>query len=176
MCLYSRWTTQIYLLSVHNQLHLYYLKPLDDAINNLFLPALFSSNTKDKDRQLISLLTKQGCLGIKTICVNASHEYQVSREIIAILVALIASQTFELPDSDDVNRPKVNFTQTRIQIQYERLSKIKSEQSGKTLRSFENWLGAQPLAESGFTLNKHRYTRPPEIYKINKRENNTQVI
>ena len=48
------------------------LKPLDDAINNLFIPALFGNEIDEKIRDILSLPIRDGGLGIKNM--NASSK------------------------------------------------------------------------------------------------------
>ena len=43
------------------------LQPVDDAIDNLFLPALFGSELCENERKLVSLPIRHGGLGMKRV-------------------------------------------------------------------------------------------------------------
>ena len=43
----------------------YLLKPLDDIVTNKFIPALFGSNITGDEREIMSLLIKDGGLGLR---------------------------------------------------------------------------------------------------------------
>ena len=53
------------------------LKPLDEAIDNLFIPSLFSSEITAVERDILSLPIKDMGLGSRKVSVNADSSYQV---------------------------------------------------------------------------------------------------
>ena len=69
-----------------------YLKPLDDIINNKFLPAILgSTNITAVDRNLYSLPIKSGGMGIPIFQDKADQDHSTSIQITAPLAAIMVS-------------------------------------------------------------------------------------
>ena len=57
------------------------LKPLDQVIDEHFIPALFGMDTSEDDRELVSIQVKEGGLGIRQIQQNSSDTHKTSKTI-----------------------------------------------------------------------------------------------
>ena len=78
-----------------------HLKPLDDAITNILVPAITGfGDISEVERKLLSLPVSSGGMGIDMVSENAEEEYQRSRTITAPLAAIIALQGDTLPDPE----------------------------------------------------------------------------
>ena len=51
------------------------LKPLDEVIENVFIPALFGSEISANERDIIALPIREGGLGIKKMAANADSSH-----------------------------------------------------------------------------------------------------
>ena len=81
-----------------------YLKPIDDAVSNFLLPNLLGSVVNDEDRKLFSLPVKHGGLGISNFVEKSSLDYEYSKIMTAPLVAIMATQSNDLPNADLVKK------------------------------------------------------------------------
>ena len=86
-------------------------KPLDDAINNSFLPALFGCELNDNIRDIVSLPIRDGGLGIRKVNENADVSYETSSQLTLPLTKQIIDQSDTLPDTDLVKEAKSKATQ-----------------------------------------------------------------
>ena len=82
------------------------LKPLDDAIDNIFIPSLFGSEITANEREVISLPIKDGGLGVRKVAPNADNSYQVSTKVTVPLTRQIVKQSDKLPMADEVSKAK----------------------------------------------------------------------
>ena len=141
------------------------LKPLDDAINNSFIPAIFGNELSDKEREILTLPIKNGGLGIRKVAEYADISYEASVSINQPLVKQILLQSDELPEIDEVKDVKaaaVLVYKTKIQ---EKHDNIKLSQEPTFQRKLEqlsepgasSWLGVLPLQEQGFNLTKSEF-------------------
>ena len=66
-----------------------YMEPIEEAINDIFLPVLFRQTEPlpDELRELFALPPAQGCLGIPDLKAEVSQQYAASKLIIALQVA-----------------------------------------------------------------------------------------
>ena len=78
------------------------LKPLDDAIDNVFIPALFGSDITANERQILSLPIKEGGLGLRKVAMNADSSYNVSVKVTQPLIRQIMQQCDDLPTVNEV--------------------------------------------------------------------------
>ena len=83
-----------------------HLKPLDEAINNELLPALFGGKISANERKLISLPIKLGGLGISIVSEKAEEYYQNSQKCTKALIEIIKEQGDILPDINQVKKAK----------------------------------------------------------------------
>ena len=104
------------------------LQPLDDAINNIFIPSLFGSEISEKERDLVILPIRDGGLGIKKLREYADISYDVSTKINKPLIQLILNQSDDLPEDEEVKKAKSEATGELRTIEAEMREKIKSSQ------------------------------------------------
>ena len=61
------------------------LQPIDEIIENKFIPALFGRDISTQERELLSLPVKEGGLGIRRVHAKSSQAYTTSRRIMTPL-------------------------------------------------------------------------------------------
>lgn len=142
-----------------------YLKPLDDLITYGFIPTLFGSAINETERQIFSLPTRWGGLGIHILANKAPHDYTASSCITEPLVSEIKQQGNVIPDQD--NTCKITIVKTNQERRYEeKLKYLKLQLTPPSKRALEiaaengasNWLVTLPLADQGFVLNRSEFT------------------
>ena len=138
------------------------LQPLDDILNDKFIPALFGRNVTAAEREVISMPIKEGGLSIRVVSENADAAYTSSKKITEPLMNSIISQSTELPNiADETNAKTTTIAQQKIQGK-RRTEDIKNRQTPELRRSLDqvsepgasSWLGALPIETQGFNLNK----------------------
>ena len=82
------------------------LKPLDESINDIFIPALFGCEISDSERDIISLPIREGGLGIRKVSEMADISYDASRKITHPLTTEIVNQSNTLPSAEDVMKAR----------------------------------------------------------------------
>ena len=87
------------------------LKPLDEVINNDFIPSLFGSELSDNERNVIALPIREGGLGIRRVGENSDLCFETSIKITQPLVGEILKQSDEVPSPDDVLTARTNALQ-----------------------------------------------------------------
>ena len=141
------------------------LKPLDDAINNLFIPSLFGSEVSPAERELFTLPIRNGGLGIRNVANFADLSYETSTKINKPLIKQILLQSDHLPDVDEVKEVK-SAAMLAYRTRLEEINdNVKNSQSPQMQRSLEqlsepgasSWLGVIPLQEQGFNLTKGEF-------------------
>ena len=141
------------------------LKPLDDAINNKMIPALFGREITENERELISMPIREGGLGLKHISSNADVSYQSSTRITNPLIQCIITQSDNLPNPEQVIQARTTTISQVKEMEKDQSSNIKSSQSPELKRALEHytepgassWLGALPIAAQGFDLTKGEF-------------------
>ena len=141
------------------------LKPLDDAINNEFIPALFGSNISSNDRDILSLKIKDGGLGLRIFSNTANQSYDTSRKITKPLVTQIKMQSQSLPCPTEVAQAKNNCNTALNIIEKERRMHIVGKQTPELTRTVDqlaepgtsSWLSAKPLKDEGFNLTRSEF-------------------
>ena len=141
------------------------LKPLDDIIENEFLPALFGRDISMQEREVLALPVKEGGLGIRRIHENASKSYQTSRKIMTPLINEIKNQSNRLPDEKAVKDARSETMLSVRELEAQEIKDVKTKQSPEQKRSLEllsepgasSWLSALPIAAQGFNLNKGEF-------------------
>ena len=78
------------------------LEPLDDVIDNVFLPALFGCEITVNKREILSLPVKEGGLGVRKVATSADSSYDVSLKITNPLIKQILLQSDLLPNINEV--------------------------------------------------------------------------
>ena len=141
------------------------LQPLDDAINNLFIPALFGSELSESERDLLSLPVREGGMGMKKVVDYADISYDISLKISQPLIKQILLQSDELLSVDVVKETKTAAVLEFKTKELERFNNIKNTQIPNMQRNIEqlsepgasSWLSALPLQEYGFNLTKSEF-------------------
>lgn len=141
------------------------MKPLDDVITNEFIPALFGREITSNDREILSLPIREGGLGIQIQHEIAESSYYTSTKITAPLVSKIKEQYHSLPCQDVVNAAKSDAIKLSKYQAEEKYASVKTKQDAESKRNLEqlsergssSWLGAIPLKDQGFNLNKSEF-------------------
>ena len=141
------------------------LKPLDDVIEQEFIPALFGTAISPKEREILSLPIKEGGLGLRIHHQVSSHTYTASKNITLPLTRQIEQQSQELPDPDEVKEAKTATHLHMKELTTEKHEHIISQQTPQMKRNLKqlsepgasSWVGALPLKEQGLNLNKSEF-------------------
>jgi hypothetical protein len=138
------------------------VKPIDDIINNKFLPALTERQAISRiDRKLIALPVKLGGLGIPIFSESCVTEFENSRFISKYLIDKIVAQD----PTYVVNAQRDREITATVRIQKEQrdkesLAEVRTTMSKAKLRANDiaqqkgasAWLTALPLKEEGFVF------------------------
>ena len=73
------------------------MKPVDEIIKYELLQSIIGESITDKEKELYSLPTRLGGLGIPSFTEKAENDFENSLHITAPLVALIVTQEESLP-------------------------------------------------------------------------------
>ena len=130
------------------------LKPLDEVINNVLIPAITGFHLNDAERELVALPVKAGGLNIDVVAANADLEFQRSTTITAPLAAIIALQGDELPDNEARKEIIGNVNKAKLDHLKETTSGVDATLSREMKRSIKqardpgasSWLSALPLS------------------------------
>ena len=141
------------------------LKPLDDVIENEFLPALFGTSITTADRKILALPIRDGGLGIRTISDSADRNHKTSITLTKPLINSIIEQATELPNKDEVKNAKTQATTITTTAANDYKKSVMESLSDPTKRSIEqiaqpgasSWLGAYPLKSQGMNLSKEEF-------------------
>ena len=141
------------------------LKPLDDVIEQELIPALFGTAVSPNERQVLSLPIRDGGLGLRILHQTATQSYTASKNITLPLTKQIENQLQELPLPEDVKEARTSAHTILKSIAEEKHTIIISNQSVEMARNLEqlsepgasSWVGALPLKEQGFSLNKSEF-------------------
>ena len=187
--LVSKWCTEVEYLSeiaknhpheaycnyIHSYQHKYtyylrtipdfeqYLKPIDDIVTYCFLPTLFGSPLTSVERQIVSLPTRLGGLGIHVLAENAPKEFASSMALTYKLRSAIKQQsligeeickeTLQLVKTNRDMFLKAKFETLKLEVSppVKRVLEVLSEKGAS------NWLNALPLQSQGFSLTKSEF-------------------
>ena len=187
----SKWTNNILTLSkiaqsqphaayaafVHGEQHKYTyflrtlnnisanLKPLDTAITESFLPALFGHELSENERNIVSMSLKEGGLGVKFVGAMSDSCYETSLKVTEPLSEQIRLQSSELPNGTQVAEAKHDMITKVKAAEKQRSDEIKENQTPRLKRMLEqlsepgasSWLGVLPLESYGCRLNKSEF-------------------
>ena len=149
-----------------------YLKPLEDCIRTKFIPTITGAyQFNDLDRDIYSLPTKHGGLGIFNPAKISDLEYKYSISATKPLVNIIKQQNITLsPELNieimtEIKKAKSSITSQKTCYHVNKLKLLKQEctpQAAKSLdilceKGSSSWLTALPLKEFGFILNKQEF-------------------
>ena len=159
-----------------------YLEPLQDVINDLFVPAILGQDTplSDKLMACFSLPTSKGGLNIPDLQEDTPYQYSSSRLITDVHTESIMKQEdcmlpcsstilVELEDGSMVgatpNNLRAQFTSEkvkRLRVKIDKVMKDLPEEMRELVlrhqdRGASFWLEALPLEESDFVLSKEEF-------------------
>jgi len=155
------------------------LKPLDDVITNILVPAICGFKASEAGRSLLSLPVKAGGLGIGIVNEDADEEYRRSKAITGPLATIIALQGDNMPNGEEESSIKASTKRDKnIQLK-ERIAAVDESLAPETRRIIHqcrepgasNWLSALPLEKHGFNLNKSEF-RDALALRYNQHINN----
>ena len=141
------------------------LKPLDDAITEVLIPALFGSDLTVNEREILTLPIKNGGLGLRKVVDYADISYEASISINQPLITQILTQSDDLPEVNKVKEVKSAALLAYKSKINEKHDDVKNSQEANMQRFIEqlsepgasSWLGALPLQEQGFNLTKGEF-------------------
>ena len=141
------------------------LIPLDDAITDLLIPALFGCDITAAERELVSIPIREGGMGIKEPSKICDIAFNASTKITKPLVDQIYSQSQKLPDEEKVKDVKSKTISEIKATENEKCMNIKSKQTPELQKMLEqhsepgasSWLGALPLVTHNFNLTKSEF-------------------
>ena len=141
------------------------LQPLDDVINNHFIPALFGNDITTNEREILSLPIKEGGMGLRWVNKHSEQAYETSKSITKPLVRQIIDQSDLLPDASEVSETKITTTQELRNQQKRHLEAVIDTQSSEMKRTMEqlaepgasSWLASLPLETYQFNLTKAEF-------------------
>ena len=143
------------------------LKPLDDYIDDHFIPALTEGHALgDNERRLLSLPVRLGGLGIPIYSDICQKEFENSVRVTEMLRSKIVSQEQRyIVDRKAEREVEKCVKLKREEEQKALLSDIRSQMTKEQIRGNDlaqlkgasSWLTSLPLKEEGFSLNKREF-------------------
>ena len=143
------------------------LRPLENSIRNVFLPALLRSHTlRDDERALLELPPRLGGLGIISPEKLADKEHLNSINLTKSLTEkIIAQDAQNEPDQLGITEQRRRISNDRQKAQKDTLESLKSTLPGEMVRKIDtaqeigasNWLASLPIRAQGFALNKQEF-------------------
>ena len=142
-----------------------YVNPIEEAISELFLPALFGQEEPlpEELHEVITLSPAQGGLGIPALSEEAPQQYAASTSITRPHVEAILSQCTSMPaitneiknEQQSIKRANANAKRERIDesLPADLLPLVKQARD----KGASSWLNAIPVEEQGLTLNKEEF-------------------
>ena len=145
-----------------------YVDPIQEAIDDLLLPTLFSQTEPlpSNLRQLFTLTPAQGGLGVPDLWFEAPQQFAASTTITALHVDSITKQsTFMVAGERSMEELKRQHQASKIASVKSRMESIDSTLPSDLLRSVNqsrdkgasSWLTAVPLVDQGLVLNKQEF-------------------
>ena len=103
-----------------------FMKPVDEIIQNDFLPSLLGEFVTEKELELYSLPVRCVGLGIPLFTDKATHDFENSLEITAPLVALIITQGEELAQVTDIRERTATGNRRNYETLNQKIAKIEN--------------------------------------------------
>ena len=143
------------------------MKPLDEMIDSVFIPAITDGHYCSKtDRRLLALPVSSGGMAIPIFSELCDIEYTNSRLASQHLTTNIIQQIQEY-NIDNNQRKEIlsNIKRGRLDYVKKELEQIRKELNKEQLRANDiaqvkggsSWLNALPLDEEGYSLNKREF-------------------
>ena len=143
------------------------LKPLDDIIDQKFIPAITEGHyCSELERQLLALPVRLGGLGIPIFAELSEREYENSRKATQELRTKILTQEDELLiDKIRAREIETEIRKTRDEFEKKQLEEIRKRMNKEQLRANDvaqmkgasAWLTALPLKAENYTLTKREF-------------------
>ena len=143
------------------------LKPLDECINNKFIPAITEGHVlSEADRKLLSLPVRFGGLGIPIYQDLCAKEYDNSRKATQSLTPRIVAQEHEYNlDRNRERQIEREIKEAREAGHKEKLDSLRASMTDEQkpandlaqMKGASAWLTSLPLKEEGFSLNKREF-------------------
>ena len=139
--------------------------PLEQTIRAYLLPALSGKCAfSDAERQLISLPSRLGGLGITDPCVSSAYQFDASQRVTGPLVSLLLEQdsqfTIEILNEQLALRQEIHLENRHRSEEFAAslhpLLSSELQRAGELacLKGASSWLTVLPLDEHGFSLHK----------------------
>ena len=143
-------------------------KPLEQCIQETFIPALLGRHVSDIERKILSLPVRFGGLGLLNPVETAEREFIASKKVTENLANLILNQEQDISLYDE---EATNSILKEIQSQKETFLKQKFQDLASSIsdshlkrcltlnqeKGSGSWLTALPLKDHGFCLNKQEF-------------------
>ena len=143
------------------------LKPLDDVLNQKFIPAITEGHVMSAaDRELVSLPVRFGGLGIPVYQELCDKEYENSRKATQLLRPKIVAQDAQFEHNQvrerEIEREIKEARESTHKLKLERLRTTMTEEQLRAndlsqLKGASAWLTSLPLKDEGFVLNKREF-------------------
>ena len=151
------------------------MKPVDDILMNKFLPAVIGESITENERNLYSLPTRLGGLGIPIYTEKTCNDLENSLTITAPLVAIIIAQGTVLPDAGEVKEASRIVSERKTKQLHDKSLAIEENLNPATKRAVcqakqkgaSSWLTVLPIEEHGFKLTKNEF-RDSILIRYNK--------
>ncbi|XP_068684892.1 uncharacterized protein [Montipora foliosa] len=145
-----------------------YIDPVQEVIEILLLPTFFGQTEPlpDEVRQLATLTTAQGGLGVPDLRLEAPQQFTTSASITAAHVDSITTQsTIMITGENSVEELKRHHQALKAEREKAKMESIDSTLSPDLLRlanqardkGASSWLNAIPLKDQGLALNKQEF-------------------
>ena len=147
-----------------------FLKPVDDLLNDHFIPTLFGSDTQLPEiREILELKTSDGGLGIPCLVSSAEQQFQSSVKITSPHVQSIKKQKNTMLKTNEEGisleeimkqerAEKASRKKTKMETVDDKLSpEMKTQVTQARDKGASSWLNALPIAELDFQLNKEEF-------------------
>ncbi len=141
------------------------MKPLDDAIDEVFLPALFDAQISENERKILSLPVKHGGLGLRIVSSEADKSFEASVKFTQPLTEQIHNQSDDLPNPTEVKKAKdaaIGDVKRQATEQRDIITQGQTPTLKRTLEQLSepgasSWLSVLPIKDKGFNLTKGEF-------------------
>ena len=143
------------------------LRPLENCIRNVLLPALLRSRPlRDEERALLALPPSLGGMGITSPEKLADTEHLNSISLTRSLTEkIIAQEAHDEVDQREITEQKIKISSDRQKAQKDTLEHLISTLPEDMIRRIQtaqetgasNWLTSLPIRAKGFSLNKQEF-------------------
>ncbi|XP_050739099.1 uncharacterized protein LOC127009782 [Eriocheir sinensis] len=143
------------------------LRPLENAVKNVFMPALVKYHALgEEERDMLALPPRLGGMGITNPEKLADKENQNSISLTRSLINRIIAQEAEGEiDQTEIRDIKRKISEERQQTQKDELDRLThhlSTEMGRKIHTAQeagasNWLTSLPIRAKGFSLNKQEF-------------------